>query len=175
MKKLLFAATVALMAFSAAQAQEEADFDVVEVVEVEGFDSVPAPNFTLKDLRGKEVSLSDFKGKWVVLDFWGSWCKWCVIGIPEMKKAYEKYHPKGLEIIGIDCNEPQEAWREAVERYELPWVHLYNPDGRGKGITAEYEIQGYPTKVIVDPDGFIYDIVIGEDPVFYEILSAIPF
>lgn len=132
-----------------------------------------APAFTLKDLAGQEVSLSDFKGKWVVLDFWGGWCKWCVKGIPEMKEIYRKYHDKGLEIIGIDCNEPEENWRAAVARYDLPWVNLYNPMPRGEGVPADYFVPGYPTKVIINPEGKIFDIVVGEDPAFYGIVEAI--
>ncbi|MDE6393778.1 MAG: TlpA family protein disulfide reductase, partial [Duncaniella sp.] len=56
--------------------------------------NVDAPDFTLPDLNGKEVSLSDFRGKWVVLDFWGSWCGWCVKGFPALKEAYTQYGKK---------------------------------------------------------------------------------
>ncbi|MDE6578434.1 MAG: redoxin domain-containing protein, partial [Muribaculaceae bacterium] len=65
---------------------------------------VTAPNFTLLNLEGKEVSLSDFRGKWVILDFWGSWCIWCIKGFPELKEAFEKYKDV-MEIVGVDCNE----------------------------------------------------------------------
>ena len=134
---------------------------------------VEAPAFTLKNLEGKDVSLSDFRGKWVILDFWGSWCRWCIKGIPEMISIYDKYHNDGLEIIGIDCNEPEADWRAGVEKYKLSWVNVYNPAPRGEGITAEYNVPGYPTKVIVDPEGKIFDIVVGEDPVFYELIEGI--
>lgn len=136
-------------------------------------DEVTAPNFTLENLDGKSVSLSDFRGKWVVLDFWGGWCPWCIKGIPEMKEMYAKYHDRGLEIIGIDCNEPQENWRAAVAKYDLPWVNVYNPAPRGEGVVAAYNVPGYPTKVIIDPEGRVFDIVVGEDPAFYTLLTAI--
>lgn len=130
-----------------------------------------APNFTLKNLDGKDVSLTDFKGKWVILDFWGSWCRWCIKGIPEMKEAYAKYAPK-LEIIGVDCGDSDAQWRAAVEKYQLPWVQVYNPGGQG-AITETYAVQGYPTKVIINPEGKVADYVVGEDPAFYTKLAEL--
>lgn len=129
-----------------------------------------APDFTLPSIDGTKVTLSDYKGKWVVLDFWGSWCPWCVKGIPEMKEIYAELSPK-LEIIGIDCKESAEAWKDAVKKYELPWVNVIN--NTSNDVAEEYEISGYPTKVIIDPFGGIHDVVIGEDPVFYEILREV--
>ncbi|MDE6741492.1 MAG: TlpA family protein disulfide reductase, partial [Muribaculaceae bacterium] len=86
---------------------------------------IEAPGFTLPDLAGKKVSLSDFRGKWVVLDFWGSWCGWCIKGFPALKEAYRKYGDK-LVVIGIDCNESETDWREGVKKHEIPWLNLYN-------------------------------------------------
>ena len=129
---------------------------------------IEAPNFTLKDLNGKDVSLSDFKGKWVILDFWGSWCPWCIKGFPELKEAYEKYGER-LEIIGIDCNEGETEWRAGVEKYQLPWVNVYNP--QGSSLLADYGVQGFPTKAIINPEGKIANITVGHDPQFYVVLT----
>lgn len=169
-KKSLLALAFAGLAFAPAMAQYPTE-EEVEIMETHIM--IDAPDFTLKNLDGKDVSLSDFKGQWVVLDFWGSWCKWCIKGIPEMKEAYAQYHPLGLEIIGIDCGDSVPVWREAVGRYDLPWVNLYNPEDGD--ITDVYAIQGFPTKIIINPEGQLYDIVIGEDPEFYEILKKIFF
>lgn len=127
-----------------------------------------APGFTLKDLDGKDVSLSDFKGKWVVLDFWGSWCIWCIKGFPELKEAYEKYGDK-LVIIGIDCNESEDDWKAGVAKYQLPWVNVYCP--QDNPLMTEYGIQGFPTKAIVGPEGKIRNITVGHNPEFFTILS----
>lgn len=127
-----------------------------------------APAFTLKNLEGKDVSLSDFRGKWVILDFWGTWCGWCIKGIPRLKEAYKEYNGK-FEIIGIDCNESEADWRAGVAKYELPWVNVYNP--KTSKLLQDYMIQGFPTKVIVNPEGNIADITIGEDPAFYTKLA----
>ena len=130
----------------------------------------PAPDFTLEDINGKPFTLSSLRGKWVVLDFWGSWCGWCIKGIPDMKKYYEKYAGK-FEIVGIDCRDTQEKWKAAVEKHELPWLHVYNSDA--DGTPDKYAIEGYPTKIIVDPEGNINKIVIGESEEFYEYLDEL--
>lgn len=129
---------------------------------------ITAPDFTLPDLNGKNVSLSDFKGKWVVLDFWGSWCGWCVKGFPALKDAYAKYGNK-IVVIGIDCNESEEDWREGVKKHELPWLNLYNGDNRE--LYEAYNISGFPTKAIINPDGKLVDLTTGEDPSFFTRLA----
>ena len=133
-------------------------------------DIIKAPDFKLKNLEGKEVKLSDFRGKWVILDFWGSWCIWCIRGIPELKEAYSKYDGK-VEIIGVDCGDTEEAWRDAVAKYELNWVNVYCPEKEMK-LLKEYGVEGFPTKAIVDPEGNLVNITVGHDPQFYEILAS---
>lgn len=131
---------------------------------------VEAPNFTLLNLEGKPVSLSDFKGKWVILDFWGAWCPWCIKGFPELKEAYAKYKGE-LEIIGIDCQEPEKAWRDGVAKYELPWVNVYNPSD--SSVLDDYGVQGFPTKAIINPEGKIANITVGHNPAFFEKLTEL--
>lgn len=132
---------------------------------------VMAPDFTLPDLNGKQVSLSDFRGKWVVIDFWGSWCGWCIKGFPKLKEAYKAYDGK-IEVIGVDCRDPEASWRAAVAKHELPWVNLYNAATEG-GVLQEYMVSAFPTKAIVSPEGKLVDIVVGEDPGFYDKLSTL--
>lgn len=134
--------------------------------------TVDAPAFTFKNREGKEVSLSDFKGKWVVIDFWGSWCRWCIKGIPQMKDFYAAHKDK-LEIVGIACNDSREAWLGALDKYKLPWVNLYNPTEGGGPLLQQYYVEGFPTKVIVNPAGKIVNITSGENPAFYEVLEKL--
>lgn len=130
-----------------------------------------APDFTLTNLEGKEVSLSQFRGKWVVIDFWGSWCGWCIKGFPSLKASYQKYGDK-LVIIGVDNGDSIDAWKAAVAKYELPWVNVYNPEENVK-LLQDYVVTGFPTKAIVNPEGVIVNYTIGEDPGFFNILDSL--
>lgn len=132
--------------------------------------TVTAPDFTFNDAAGRPVSLSDFRGKWVVIDFWGTWCPWCIKGFPALKEAYALLKPK-LEIVGVACNDKRESWENGIKKYELPWVNLYNPEQGGGKILEEYAVQGFPTKVIVNPEGKIVNITVGENPAFFDILK----
>ncbi len=129
---------------------------------------IEAPDFTLNDINGKPLSLSSLRGKYVIIDFWGSWCGWCIKGFPEMKKYYNTYKGK-FEILGVDCNDTEEKWKDAVKKHELPWLHVYNP--RSSQVLSDYGIQGFPTKIIVGPDGKIVKTIVGEDPAFYTLLD----
>lgn len=133
-------------------------------------DGCQAPDFTLKDNNGKDLALSSLRGKHVVLDFWGSWCGWCIKGFPEMKKYYEKYKDR-LEILGIDCNDKEKKWLDAIKKNELPWKHVFNP--KDSDLTTKYAIQGFPTKIILDPNGKILKTVVGESPEFYTFLDEL--
>jgi thiol-disulfide isomerase/thioredoxin len=129
---------------------------------------VQAPDFTLNDINGKPLALSSLRGKYVILDFWGSWCGWCIKGFPEMKNYYNKYKGK-FEILGIDCNDTEQKWKDAVKKHELPWLHVYNP--RDSKVLSDYGVQGFPTKIILGPDGKIVKTIVGEDPAFYTLLD----
>ena len=127
-----------------------------------------APDFTLKSIDGKDISLSSLRGKTVVLDFWGSWCGWCIKGMPKMKEYYAKYKDK-LQILGIDCNDTDQKWRDAVKKHELPWLHVRN---EGKpDVTVLYGISGFPTKIVVSPEGKISKVIVGESEEFYKYLD----
>lgn len=131
---------------------------------------VAAPDFSMKGLDGKNIALSDLRGKWVIIDFWGSWCPWCIKGFPALKEAYAKYNGI-LEVLGVDCRDTEEAWREAVKKYSLPWLNVYN--GNSDTVLQQYAVQGFPTKILVNPEGNIADIVVGEDPSFFNRLDEI--
>lgn len=123
-----------------------------------------APDFSLTSIDGKQVKLSDFKDKYIVIDFWGSWCYWCIKGVPQMKEYYAKYKNK-VEFIGIACRDKDAAWRESVTKNEMNWVQLYNQTKDDASVL--YGVTGYPTKFILDKDHKVVYKVIGEDPAFY--------
>ena len=110
-----------------------------------------ATGFSLEDINGNMLALSSLRGKYVMLDFWGSWCGACIKSFPHLKAFYEQHHNK-LEIIGIACHDTKEKWNAAVKRHELPWLHVLN--GEGTNDVAElYGVQAYPTYVLIAPDG----------------------
>lgn len=133
-----------------------------------------APDFTLGDNNGNPFTLSTLRGKWVVLDFWGSWCMPCVKGMPEMKKAYDKCRGK-VEFVGIACNDKESNWRATIERQALPWIQTFNPrnnDYRQDPLVL-YNIKAFPTKIILTPEGKIHKIFVGETPEFYKELERV--
>ena len=133
-------------------------------------EGLEAPAFTLNDINGKPLSLQSLRGKYVILDFWGSWCGWCIKGFPKMKEYYAKYKGK-FEILGIDCQDTEDDWKAAVEKHEVPWLHVYCP--KDASVQEDYGITGYPTKIIVGPDGKIVKSIVGEDPAFYTLLDEL--
>jgi len=130
----------------------------------------PAPQFTLNDINGSELSLDSLKGKYIVLDFWVSWCKFCTASIPQMKEYYDKYKDK-MEILAINCRDTDELWAEIVRQNDVPWLN--GTSSQSTNILRDYEIRKYPTKVIISPQGNIVKTFIGEDVRFYKYLDKI--
>lgn len=127
-----------------------------------------APDFKLQSLNNKTVQLSDYKGKYIALYFWGSSFQWCIQGMPTMRTYYEKYKNK-VEFIGIDVRDSEDVWRKTVRTLEMNWVQLRNLTTTD--IPELYGISAYPTKIILDPDLKIVARIVGEDPAFYKALD----
>ena len=133
-------------------------------------EGVQAPDFSAMKTDGTVFTLSSLQGKYVVVDFWGSWCPWCIKGFPDMKAAYARHKDK-LEIVGIACRDTEAKWKAATAQYELPWISVLNP--AANDLVKVYEVQGFPTKIVLDPQGKIIKIILGEDPAFYPYLDEL--
>ena len=125
--------------------------------------NTPAPLFSSIDVNNKKIALTSFKGKYVLLDFWATWCSPCRAGNPELIKLYNEYHPKGLEIIGIsDDDQNINGWKAAIRKDEIGiWNHILrtvnNKDAKGKAmdLSKAYNVPSYPTKILIDKKGII--------------------
>lgn len=115
-----------------------------------------APQFTLQNLEGDEVSLSDFKGKVIYIDFWASWCGPCMQQVPYAKELKEEYADnKDMVFLYISIDKDDKAWRKAIEEKELKGVHVLAKDFK-HDVPQSYNVSGIPTYYIIGRDGNIY-------------------
>lgn len=115
-----------------------------------------AANFTKQDINGKKIALSALQGKYVLLDFWGSWCVPCRKGNPHLISLYQKYKDKGFEILGVAADDNSlSAWRKAVADDKLPWLQVLQGNTPSTDIGKLYNIMYYPTKILIDTKGTI--------------------
>jgi thiol-disulfide isomerase/thioredoxin len=141
-----------ISAIHLANAQDSADAKTPEA----------AIDFTKPDPDGNMITLSKLRGKYVLIDFWGSWCGACRYGTPHIKELYAKYKNKGLEILGVsiekskDLAEAKRLWKNAIKEDGVPWLNVINNEADMKqNIPKLYQVVGYPTYILLDKEGNI--------------------
>ena len=120
----------------------------------------PAPAFTLDDLDGQSVSLGQFKGQVVLLDFWSSWCRPCISDLPNLRKIKEKTVGWPVVFLNISLDVDEAAWREAIDKHEIEGVHV-RAEGWSTEVTESYQVSVLPAYYLVDSQGLILDRLSG--------------
>jgi len=114
-----------------------------------------APDFTMMGIDGKPVKLSDFKGKFVMLDFWASWCGPCRQENPNVVKQYAAYHPKGFNILSISLDTSKTNWQAAINNDKLTWTHASDMANFTGPTELLYHIQAIPSNFLINEQGII--------------------
>lgn len=114
-----------------------------------------AANFSQPDVNGKPVSLSSFKGKYVLIDFWASWCAPCRAEFPYLRQAYDQYKDKGFDIFAVSIDDKKDLWVKAMDRNKFPWTEVCDLKGKQNKAAVLYGVSAIPQNYLVGPDGTI--------------------
>jgi peroxiredoxin len=111
------------------------------------------PELTMPDVNGKEISISSFRGKYVLIDFWASWCGPCRMENPNVVKAYNEFKGKNFTVLGVSLDKEKEPWKKAIAQDHLTWSHMSDLKYWNSQAVEIFGFQGIPFNVLVDPSG----------------------
>ena len=172
---ILLIGSMPMFAADEAKAGDEAPNSVQESLMQLGFqvfrEPVVAPDFTLKNLAGEDITLSDLKGKTVLVNFWATWCPPCRAEMPSMETMYGEFAGEEFEILAVDLQESEKTVRKFVEDKEYTFPILLDTNGR---VGSLYGARSIPTTYLIDADGFAVGFIVGsrewDEEDVYEVL-----
>ena len=135
--------------------------------------SQPAPDFSLPDIHGDSISFNSFRGKYVLIDFWASWCAPCRAANPGLVKVYELFEERGFMILGVSVDTNRDRWLEAISKDGLTWTNLSGLDG-WNSVAQLYGVKAVPQNFLIDPDGIIIDKNIDLDRMIKRLNEILP-
>ena len=120
-----------------------------------------APDFEVTTASGDKIRLDDLAGKVVVMDFWATWCPPCRASVPELKALTQKYPHDKLVVISFSADREEQSWKTFIAQKNMDWAQYWDHDGRIRG---KFGVNAFPTYLVIDPDGFVYDRIVGLNP-----------
>ena len=120
----------------------------------------PAPLFAQADTEGKQLALKSLRGKYVLIDFWASWCGPCRVENPFVVEAYNQFKDKNFEILGVSLDDKKDAWLKAIKEDKLPWLHVSDLKGWKNDVAVQYYIGAVPQNLLLDPNGVYYGLAL---------------
>lgn len=115
------------------------------------------PDFTVKNVKGEDFQLSNLKGKYIMLDFWASWCRPCIASLPRVDSLHSKYSGKNFAIVSISIDKNRTAWLREQSKHHIRWINTISVDAK---ITQYFHVDAVPHTVLIDPNG---DILLTEE------------
>jgi thiol-disulfide isomerase/thioredoxin len=130
---------------------------VIAMKEYRGEGKLFNADIELADTAGVSHSLAEVigSGRYILVDFWASWCGPCIAEMPNVKAAYERFHAKGFDVVGLSFDANADAWKAAINRFAMPWANLSDLKGWESAAAKKYKVNSIPNNILIGPDGRI--------------------